>query len=80
MGREARVPKRWDIVPATATARLGISSGEGGGAGSRGFKIRICLDKEDCVTLPWEWATRREARDAIEGHRDAWRTAEIVEK
>ena len=70
------MPKRWRIVPSDGTARLSAASGgEGGGGGTRKFKVKMCEEVDDCATLPWEWDSKQEARQAIEG----WKKADIGE-
>ena len=71
------MPKRWRIVSPSGTTGLGIASGGGTARGqSRKFKIEICLDRGKCMTLPWEWDSRQEARQAIEGS-DGWKRADV---
>jgi len=74
------MPKRWKIVSASGTAGVGAAGGgEGGGGQSRKVKIELYLEKDGpCVTLPWEWESKREAREAIEASDEkGWKTAKV---
>jgi hypothetical protein len=75
------MPKRWRIVPTDGAARLSAASGGEGGGGSGKFKVKVFPDRGRGVTLPWEWDSRQEAREAIEGteEKKGWRQADIEE-
>jgi hypothetical protein len=73
------MPKRWKVVSVGGTSRLGAAGGEKGGGGQSGkAKIEIYLEDGDSTTLPWEWDSKHEARQAIEGAL-GWKKAKVEE-